>query len=380
MPRLFFTIALTAVTLLFAYPAFAHQLPEKFTFEDPSVCEGCHKAIYDEWAGSMHARSSAFGDPVHAAVYETFSKAMKAAGKPAPYFCANCHMPTADNIARLMKGEAVPDKADKTNVAGVTCSFCHKAEGLVEGERFHAYKFTEGLKGSGVKAPHELLKSDFTTSFKVCMGCHGKMVNAKGGVICSADEEGYSDCLTCHMPDTDGAPAVGAARTRHAFHGIFGGHDPSMLGKGATVTLGVELGRLLVYLKNPNPHFFPSTNPMRVAYVKVEITDSSGKLLFTNFVNNPSEDPGALMMKVFKAGDKTGVPSWDATGVASDTRLKANEERGLTYKLPDGAAKATAKLYYRFVPAAAIEKFGITPDGVVDKPQLVSEAAIEIKQ
>lgn len=379
--RMLFCLILTVFCLFFAYPALAHQLPEKFSgFEDPAICEGCHKAIYDEWAGSMHAKSSKFGDPLHAAVYDTFSKAMKAAGgQPGPYFCATCHTPTADNMKSLMAGEAFPAQTDKTNVNGVTCSFCHKVEGLVEGQRFHTYRVTDTLKGSGIHAPHPLEKSDFTTSFKMCMGCHGKMVNAKGGVVCSADEEGYSDCLVCHMPQADGAPAVGSARTKHAFHGIFGGHDPGMLKSGATVTLGTEMGRLLVFLKNPTPHSFPSTNPMRVAYVKVEVFDGTGKLLFTNFTDNPAEDKSALLARVFKAGDKAGVPSWEATGVASDTRLKANEERGLTFKLPAGAARATAKLYYRFVPAAAIEKFGIVPDGVVDKPQLVSEAELAIK-
>ena len=51
----------------------------------------------------------------------------------------------------------------------------------------------------------------------------------------------------------------------------------------------------------------------------------------------------------------------------------------MTYKLPAGAAKATAKLFYRFVPPAAIKNFGIKPDGVVEVPQLVSEASVEIK-
>jgi len=47
--------------------------------------------------------------------------------------------------------------------------------------------------------------------------------------------------------------------------------------------------------------------------------------------------------------------------------------------LPEGAARATAKLFYRFVPAPAIEKFGIKPNGTVEKPQLVGEAELEIK-
>lgn len=376
-----FFAAVMAVSSVTA--ASAHQIGAGVKgFEDPAYCGGCHKAIYDEWMGSMHSRSSKYCDPVHEAVFDTFSKAMAAAGKPAPYFCATCHAPTADNLAKLMKGEAMPEPSNITIARGVTCSFCHKVDGVVEGERFNTYNITSGIKGKADtgKSPHGVIASDFASSYLMCMGCHGKMVNGKGGVVCSADQEGYSDCLNCHMTQMDGAPALGSAKTTHAFHRINGGHDPAMLQKGATVTLGSELGRLLVIVKNPNPHFFPATNPMRVAYVKVEVFGKDGGLLFTNFKKEPSEDPQALFMKVFKAGDKVGVASWDADGVATDTRLRQNEERSLTYLLPEGATRATAKLFYRFVPAPAIEKFGIKPDGTVEKPQLVSEAELEIKK
>ncbi|HLB24829.1 MAG TPA: multiheme c-type cytochrome [Nitrospirota bacterium] len=372
-------LPLLLLLLIAAAPVQAHQLPEKFTgFEDPASCAGCHEKIYREWEGSMHAKSSKFADPVHSAVFDTFSKAM-AAGKPAGYFCANCHMPTAGNIARLMSGEAAPDPADESHVRGITCSFCHKADGLVEGERFNSCRMTEGIKGKGGSdAPHGSVKSEFATTFAVCLGCHGKMVNAKGAVICSVDEEGYSDCLACHMPDAEGAPAAGSARLAHASHALHGARDAESLKKGAGVELGREMGRLLVLLKNPNPHYFPSTNPMRVAYVKVEITDAGGKTLFVNFAKDPSEDPKALFIKVFKAGDKVGAPTWEADGVAKDSRLKGGETRAIAYDIPDGAARATAGLYYRFVPPAAMEKFGIKPDGVVEAEYLVSEAELAL--
>jgi len=379
MREMFAAFFAAVILVSFATASSAHQIQAGVKFEDPAYCGGCHKAIYSEWMGSMHARSSKSGDPVHAAVHDAFTKAMTAAGKPAPYFCATCHTPTADNMAKLMKGEAAYDPENPTNARGVTCSFCHKVDGVVEGERFNTYNITSGIKGKADtgNSPHGIIASDFASSYLMCMGCHGKMVNAKGGVVCSADQEGYSDCLACHMTHTDGAPAEGSAKATHVFHGIYGGHDPAMLKKGATITMGSELGKLLVMVINPNPHFFPATNPMRVAYVKVEIFDDKGGLLFTNFKKEPSEDPQALFMKVFKAGDKIGVASWDADGVAKDTRLTQNEERALTYTLPEGAARATAKLFYRFVPAPAIEKFGIKPDGVVEKPQLVSEASID---
>ena len=377
-------LSLFVVFLILLFPVFAysHQLPKDFSgFEDPAACRDCHKAIYDEWAGSMHAKSSKLADPVHAAVHDAFMAAMKESGKNPSYFCAVCHTPTADNMDALMKGAAMPDPANVTNARGTTCSFCHKADGLVEGDKFNTYRFTDVIKWKETpsNAPHKVEPSSFASTSLVCMGCHGKMVNAKGGVICSMDEEGSSDCLACHMPLAEGQAADGSARPDHASHAFPASHDPAVLKSGAIVEAGAELGRLVVILKNPNPHFFPSTNPLRVAYLKVEVFGKDGKLLFANFDKDPSEDPGAMLMRVFKAGDKVGVPSWEADGVAKDTRLKANEQRAITYKLPDGAARATAKLYYRYVPGPAMKKFNIKPDGVVEVPQLVSETMVEIK-
>lgn len=376
-------IFLSLVFSLIAAPAFAHQLPEGFKgFEDPASCGVCHKAIYEEWAASMHAKSSKASDPVHAAVHDTFLKAMAIAGKPGSYFCGNCHAPTADNLAKLMKGEASYNPDDPSEARGVTCSFCHKAEGLVEGKLFHMYKIADGIKGpfANASTPHGATYSEFASTYKVCMGCHGKLENAKGAVICSADQEGYSDCLSCHMKEVDGAPAEGSTLTKHHFHGIAGAHNGAMLKEGAKVTLGTELGKLVVSIKNPNPHYFPSTNPMRMAYLKVEVSDASGKVIYSNFKKTPIEDPKALFIKVFKAGDKVGVPTWEADGVAKDTRLKAGEDRTLTYDLPKDAAKAVARLYYRFVPPQALSRFGIQPDGVVEKPHIVSEAEISLKK
>ena len=201
MKEMFAAIFASVILVSFAQSASAHQIGAGVKFEDPAYCGGCHKAIYNEWAGSMHARSSRSGDPVHAAVHDAFTKAMTAEGKPATYFCATCHAPTADNMAKLMKGEAAYDPANPTNARGVTCSFCHTVDGVVEGERFNTYNITSGIKGKADtgKSPHGVIASDFASSYLMCMGCHGKMVNAKGGVVCSADQEGYSDCLACHM-------------------------------------------------------------------------------------------------------------------------------------------------------------------------------------
>lgn len=374
-------IALTMVAaFVIAIPAGAHQLPDDFSgYEDPAECGGCHDAIYREWQGSMHAKSSKFADPLHGALANMFVKAMEAKGGKGNYHCANCHTPTADNMAALMKGEAAPDPANPTNRNGVTCSFCHKVDGVVEGDKFHSYRMSSEIRGASDNpdSPHGVKMWNMEETYNMCLGCHGKKVSGKGGVICSMEEEGITDCNTCHMERLDGPPAKGSDRNTHLSHALAGGHDPDMLKKGASISLSAEGGKLKVTLVNPNPHSFPSTNPLRMAYVVVVVSDASGKPVYKNMNTAPTDDPQAVLMKTFEGGGQVGVPSWEAEGVASDTRLKPGETRVLTYDLPEGAVSATAMLVYRFAPPKALEKMGLASESAVSEPQMVSSAKIE---
>jgi nitrate reductase cytochrome c-type subunit len=345
--------------------AFAHQFPAEFKgFADSASCAPCHKTIYDEWSASMHAKSSRASDPAHNAVFSAFSQAMAKTGKKAPYFCASCHNPASEVAAKT-----------SSPVQGITCTFCHSAEGVLEGKMFNTYKLATTITSpSAQETPHKVSQWSFASPYMMCLGCHGKMVNGKGTVICSADLEGYSNCVKCHMEEKAGAPDEGSAKSSHYSHFFPGGHDKDMLKNGITLSLGAEMGKLIVIIKNDNPHFFPSTNPMRAAYLKVSVLDKDGKPLF----DSPAPAPGQkeLFMRIFSADGKVGVPSWDAKEVI-DSRIREHEERALTYDLPKGAAKATAALYYRLFTPAAAAKLGIPPQSA--EPVKVSEAEIEIK-
>jgi nitrate reductase cytochrome c-type subunit len=359
-----FLFALIILALL-PSGAFAHEYPAGFKgFADSASCAQCHKTIYDEWSASMHAQSSRASDPAHNAVFTGFSQAMAKTGKKAPYFCASCHNPASEAAAKT-----------STAITGIPCTFCHGAEAVSEGKMFNSYKLATTITSpSAQDTPHKVSQWSFSQPFMMCLGCHGKMVNGKGTVICSADLEGYSNCVKCHMEEKAGAPAEGSARSSHYSHFFPGGHDKDMLQKGISLSLGAEMGKLIVIVKNNNPHFFPSTNPMRAAYLKVSILDKDGKPLF----ESPASAPGQkeLFMRIFSADGKVGVPSWDAKE-AIDSRIREHEERALTYDLPKGAAKATATLYYRLFTPAAAAKLGIPAKSA--EPVKVSEAEIEFK-
>ncbi|HEY3346343.1 MAG TPA: multiheme c-type cytochrome [Nitrospirota bacterium] len=366
--------------LLISNAAPAHQLPPNFEgFEDPATCKGCHSAIYEEWAGSYHNTASIFKDQPQEAIYTAYTSAMHAAGKPHSYFCASCHTPTAGNMDKLLSGQSEPDAKDATHMRGVTCSFCHKVEQLVEGEHFNSYKITNGLKGATtVSEPHRVTSANLMASFRGCAGCHGKMINDKGVQICGMEEEGYSDCLKCHMETVDGAPAGGSAKVRHAGHSFPGGHDLGKVKGAVKLSMGAELGRLLVEVQNNTLHQFPSSSPLRVAYVKVEMFDKDGKSVFTNYKDNPAEDPQGQFSRILAKKGRMGAPFWEAAAVFMNSRLRDKEIRTLIYRIPPGAVRATAKLYYMYAPPAAIKAFGIRPDGVIEKAHLIAEGNIAI--
>ena len=358
---------LLAIIFLAILPsgAFAHQYPSEFKgFADSASCASCHKTIYDEWGASMHAQSSRASDPAHNAVFSAFSQAMAKTGKKAPYFCASCHNPASEAIANA-----------NSPMPGIPCTFCHGVEGVSEGKMFNTYNLATTITSlSAQQAPHRVSQWSFAQPFMMCLGCHGKMVNGKGTVICSADLEGYSNCVKCHMEEKAGPPAEGSAKSSHYSHFFPGGHDKEMLKKGISLSLGAEMGKLIVIIKNDNPHFFPSTSPMRAAYLKVVVLDKEGKPIF----ESPAPAPGQkeLFMRVFSADGQVGVPTWEAKEVL-DSRINDHEERVLTYDLPKGAAKAKAALYYRLFTPAAAAKLGIPAKSA--EPVKVSEAEIEIK-
>ncbi len=355
------------ILLMFPAGALAHKLPADFRgFADSASCAPCHKTIYDEWSRSMHSMSDRKSDTAHNAVFLAFSQFMAKSGKKAPYFCGSCHAPAE---GRLTAGA----KTVYSYLPDIPCAFCHSVEGVSEGKAFNTYSLSAAMTSagavSGTSAPHPVSKWSFESPSGMCLGCHGKMKNGKGTVICSMDMEGHADCVRCHMEEKAGPPAAGSGKTSHFSHLFPGGHDKDMLKKGVSLSLEASNGKLLVNIKNKAPHFFPSTSPMRAAFVKVEIFDKTGKAF-------PEKSGGmTTFMRVFTAGGKKGAPPWMAEK-AVDSRIKAGETRTLTYDIPVGAVRASAAIYYRLFTPPAAAKFGIPAKDAA--PVKVAEKAIDL--
>jgi hypothetical protein len=112
--------------------------------------------------------------------------------------------------------------------------------------------------------------------------------------------------------------------------------------------------------------------PMRMAFLKLTAEDSSGKVVWSNFRENPTEDMQSLLVKMFRAGEQKGVPPWKAEAVAMDTRLKKDEERKLVYTVEaDNVKTIYASLIYRLFAPPAMKMMGIPADGKNDKTFVV---------
>lgn len=385
-------LVLPAVVCLFGSlsATSAHEIPEgAVPLAKSEQCAVCHPTIYKEWQESFHAKSSALMDSAHGAVHKAFLKAMEKKGTKGNYHCGNCHAPMADNIKELMTGTAELDSKNWTHTEGTGCTFCHRIESIVEKERFNQYRLNKDgafhtNKPAKENLPHTTGQSDVFAEGKVCMGCHSHKLNGKKVPICMMKDEAQgSNCLECHMPQVKGGAAVGAKGTTHRSHTMPGGHDIEMLKKAATLDAEIlaegKERSLVVTVQNIIKHTFPSTNPMRIAFIKVVAKDKDGKKVWENFKESPLEDKQSFFFKAFKAGKEKGVPSWAADGVAFDTRLKAGETRKMTYSLDDPAiTQVDVMLIYRLFPPKAMKAFGIPENGVNEKAYPVAKKSLTL--
>ena len=90
---------------------------------DSKNCEECHKKIYKQWKGSMHAQSTALKDPIHGAFYKqvigdpTKENVRTAKGKYP--VCLQCHSPSAAKDKKTKLDSMVAYSQ------GVNCISCH---------------------------------------------------------------------------------------------------------------------------------------------------------------------------------------------------------------------------------------------------------------
>lgn len=241
-------------------------------------CGRCHREIYREWAGSMHAR--AWTEPY-------FQVDFKYDGSL--QICLNCHTPLVNQQQDLVLGFRDRDKFDPIlapNPAfdaalrdeGVTCAVCHIRNGRIVGP------FPTN------RAPHPVEHDpEMSQGIKPCLRCHvvaGKRWDTfytipPCGTVAEIEAGKQTiDCVGCHMqsvvrPAADGMPS--RQGRRHLFHG---GHEPGRVKESLRVEHKLVSDEFVITLTNVGAaHYLPTGTPDRHLTLELKFLGPGGEVL-----------------------------------------------------------------------------------------------------
>jgi hypothetical protein len=241
-------------------------------------CGTCHREIYREWAGSMHAQ--AWTDPYFQVDFE-YDGSLQ--------ICLNCHTPLVNQQPDLVLGFRDRDKFDPIvtpNPAfdaalrdeGVTCAVCHIRNGRIVGP-FRTDR-----------APHPVeLDPGMSQGIKPCLKCHvvaGKRWDTfytipPCGTVAEIEAGKQTiDCVSCHMPPVVRPAAEGMPARQGRRHLFQGGHAPERVKQALRVEHTMEADELVVTLTNVGAaHYLPTGTPDRHLTLELRLMGSSGQVL-----------------------------------------------------------------------------------------------------
>ncbi|MFO7561543.1 MAG: multiheme c-type cytochrome [Enhygromyxa sp.] len=319
-------------------PAPAYDLE---ALQDPQTCAECHPDHYREWLGSMHAYAA--DDPVFVAMN---ARGQRETEGELGDFCVRCHAPAAVALGLTEDGLNLAELPQRHR--GVTCWFCHQADGIDGTHNNPLMLAFDGLMRADVPAPlepqvhgvarSELFSRDSLASAKMCGSCHDIVTPAGAHIERTYAEwlaSFYSDarpddpdrpqlyaltCNDCHMRRSTGPiaefPGVRGDRDRHSH--MFVGVDVAIT-DFPDAELGPQLraeqraaieevrktslcaslcvreepdgAELTVWLHNEAAgHSWPSgATPDRRAWVELIARDAAGEPLFESGVLEPNQ-------------------------------------------------------------------------------------------
>jgi Cytochrome c554 and c-prime len=358
----------------------------KGDYPSASTCGRCHVAIHDNWQSSLHRLSASDAWYLKTKDLLAFEQ-----GAPAVRQCAGCHAPVS-----LMTGEVGLYSSEAASIReGVTCSFCHTLEAVKGGNakyvsdpgRIRAYPQGDYLAESGIQpAAHlvmaspgqhrtDMLKPFYRTS-QFCQGCHELTLNKvklqstfSEWAASSYAQKGVT-CQGCHF--TPGAgPTSETGRLVEHYPNTREGILRHTLG-GGSVTVGVrdnraelrdalklsarlERGQLQVMVRNVLAgHAVPTgVSDLRELWLEVTAQDVGGHEVFrSGHLDAAGNIQSGSQIFHQVLGDEHGQPLtrhdiWRARSMLSDTRIPADGERKVAYKLPATARRVSVRLLWR---------------------------------
>ena len=350
------TVIVATVLALAPAAAAAGKLPAPASAEQ---CGRCHRAIFDSWETSAHAR--AMTSPIF---LDAFNVAENEFGAEARKTCLGCHAPASGLL-----GDA--DLTRKVSWEGVTCDYCHSMrEVKQDGPNFKALvqfgSVKSGPSKDSLSPAHGTAYSSVHTSALLCAVCH-EYSNAAGFPVVTTYSEwkaspsgkGDLECQQCHMELVKGAVVEPRVRRESShlvnLHAMPGSHSVSQLNRALTAKLTAsrngERVDVVVKVKNEGAgHDLPTGSPMRQVILEVRAT-SAGVAVATEtrtYTRVLADADGKTIEKEY-------VAFLRAAKVVSDTRLAPDETRLETFKfrVPAGQSARIDAIFYYFHPATA---------------------------
>ncbi|MCF6340891.1 MAG: cytochrome c family protein [Sulfurimonas sp.] len=294
----------------------------------PSIeCKECHTQIYNEFYGSMHAKSTPSKDPIHKAIWDIHPKNKKFN----QYTCGKCHTPTADNLDDMLKKgkKAMPDINNKTHQEAISCAYCHRIEEVKEHKDSNINIINEtpknyyGNLNNHLESPyHKIIKqkNEHMKNGNICMGCHSHKTNKHSLVLCTTESKNDMDdeanCISCHMPKVKGSISNINDTKTHSFHGFPGTHFHSdMLTQYVDISILKNKNDFIIYIDNKTSHAL-LLHPLRVGILKISVKRANQIIKLKN----------EMFVRVLGKNGKSTMP-WLANSVVKDTMIKANEKR-----------------------------------------------------
>jgi len=241
-------------------------------------CGTCHREIYREWAGSMHAR--AWTEPYFQVDFK-FDGSLQ--------ICLNCHTPLVNQQQDLVLGFRDRDKFDPIltpNPAfdaalrdeGVNCAVCHIRNGRIVGP------FPTD------RAPHPVEHDPgMSQGIQPCLRCHvvaGKRWDTfyaipPCGTVAEIESGGQAiDCISCHMPAVVRPAAEGMPARKGGRHLFHGGHEPERVKESLRVEHRLEDDGLVVTLTNVGAaHYLPTGTPDRHLTLELKLLGPGEEVL-----------------------------------------------------------------------------------------------------
>ena len=346
----------------YAYAIPYQKVPDGLESLKAESCGTCHREIYEEWKGSVHAH--AVEDPFFQAYWKKDKNI---------WVCLNCHAPLENQQPTLIKKiprnrvekatqEPNPRFDPDYQRESITCAACHVRDGVILGP------FDDSV------APHPTKFDPTFRTAQICSRCHnvvsgpaqfynigpcGTYAEYEGKFF--AQERGLI-CQSCHMPEVERPVAEGSPIRQGRRHLWRGGHDPEMVKQAIGIQVKAEPAhpkpgddvRLTLTLINAGAgHKIPTGDPDRHFTVEFEIKDEGGKI-----IDHREDTMGRWIL-------------WQPVIVeVYDNRLLplASRDYGYSYRLPDQPARltATARVRYHIQTEDQHEmlktKYGLTAD------------------